>query len=156
MSIRSELIDAAVDAVHSSGKVQSIVRDFLNDCTDKEYALEIIAESVGTFRKDMEVWIDNDTDKRKRVNNVINDVSRICREAVGYSIQCKTRKGGEWVYTPVERAPRATPGTPEPSKMDVLIEYVKKNPEWIVQTILANYTYEEFVAIIRNAKANMA
>ena len=50
-------------------------------------------------------------DEAKVTNNVINDVSRICREMIGYSIVNTKRSKGEFIYEPVIPVPkvRATP-----------------------------------------------
>lgn len=115
MSIATE----AMSSLKSGCKVQSVVRDFIkeNHALPSRGTADLIADQVAEFKSESETYISNEVeterqqDVRKQVNNIINDISRICREALGYSIKCKSRKGG-YVYESYEH----TPWTAAPSE----------------------------------------
>jgi len=90
-------------------------------------SVDEVAEGITAFRRRIEVeWLREQSDQaaaRKRINNVINDVSRLARDLWGKSIVCASRK--EHVYVAVEpterpEKPRSTPtpteGTASPAE----------------------------------------
>ena len=107
------LVATAMDALITGNNLQSVVREMIMSDTK---SLDTVAEAVGVFRYEAEAFINEDPDsvlaRRKRVNNIVNDVSRICREITGKSIVIKSRKDG-FVYTVREPKPRKETGTTE-------------------------------------------
>jgi hypothetical protein len=68
-----------------------------------------IAEEISAFRNDAAELLErvDDADRsavQKRVNNVINDVARICREEIGQTVKMVSRKDG-YVYRAIEWDP---------------------------------------------------
>ena len=110
MSLSSE----AMLALESKGKLQETVREICDRHAPTDSG-QIIANEVSKFRADAADWIDKGDvqARRKQVNNVINDISRICRELIGKSIVCVSRKGGHR-YEAQEPKARA-PATPTPT-----------------------------------------
>jgi len=118
MSIKN-IVESAHGALKGGANVQKSVREALVE-GDKPMneVLDDIAVAVSIFKEGSEDQLEHigdlDVKKyRKQVNNIINDISRIVREATGRSIVLKSRKGG-YVYTheeakvPRPRAPRTT------------------------------------------------
>ena len=104
MSIAS----AAWDSVTGKNTLQTEVREVLasgtSDCT-----LPIICSEVQIFKKEAnekQLSLTPEASKifQKTVNNIINDISRICREVTGKSIVCTSRK--EATYDAREPKPR--------------------------------------------------
>ena len=98
------IASAAMDAMRGGSNLQLTVRHFITDHSDVEGVLwtgDQIARQVTEFRKEAERFLkscdDSDQDtERKRMNNIINDVSRICRKELGQSIVCTSRKTGTY------------------------------------------------------------
>jgi hypothetical protein len=117
ISIGEFAAQAAVSTIEGQ-KLQSMVREFIAErstCSFPWHQIEIVdsvAEAVTEYRGHIQEWILEEEKERqsrqKKVNNVINDISRICRELLNHSIICKSKKGGN-VYEAVEveeKAPR--------------------------------------------------
>jgi uroporphyrinogen-III decarboxylase len=74
---------------------------------------------MGQFRDEAQDWITNLSEddarkaRRKAVNNICNDVSRISRDLLGHTIRCTSRKGG-YIYTATQYEPVVST-TVEPS-----------------------------------------
>lgn len=127
-------------ALDSDAGVQSQVRDLLATSDD---ALAVICEEIGVFKTEVEASLNGlkDTEAvqtyRKKANNIINDVSRICQKEAGVSIKCKSRKDG-YVYEACDYVPRtkSTPATPfsEPaSKGEIrlpIVEWPEGSKAW--------------------------
>lgn len=162
--MKKVLSDAAMDAVKSAGSVQAEVRDLIANNPSHR---SVIAEEIGVFKTKAEAtYIDGDAVKRKQVNNVINDVSRICREEGGYSIRLKSRKGG-FVYHAVDNAsvaPRKVskpkpkpsaepifPGKP-PITTEEAIDWVKRHPQAAVNALVEMHR-DQLTDMIRRAVA---
>lgn len=117
------IVDILMDAVRSKGSVQAVIRGEINDRKasgeDLSHIATAIAYNVTQFKHTAEAIIvanaDDPAAARKQVNNVINDVSRICREETGFSIVNSVRKAGNWQYDPQPPKPRsvATPPVKE-------------------------------------------
>jgi hypothetical protein len=124
----TDLVEMAVDASKTGGKLQSSVRKFIEDRLEIENYGEVAArvgDVITIYRNEIEDWVmQNETKiRRKVVNNIINDVSRICRDELRHSIVCTKRKGG-YVYEAKEIAPKTTtlftggPTIPMPPAVD--------------------------------------
>lgn len=117
------IVKSMIDAAMAGTSFQSAIRQFINDsissCTH-EFVAGRIAEICAAFKKESkekETLIYNKEDQelfRKRVNNIINDVSRICRDLLGYTIVNKKRKGGEYAYAAVVCTPIPVPPAESP------------------------------------------
>lgn len=121
------LAEKALEALDGRSNLQKEVRDIIdsykgdNPDNYKDYALIDIAEQVSEFKADamakctVEPGVVSKEDNKK-INNVINDISRITREILGHSIVLKSRKGG-YVYGYKEAEPRK-PKSPRPKCED--------------------------------------
>lgn len=110
-----KLSDAAIGALEGRNNLQSEIRNIV-DNNDPSFAADIIAKEVGVFRSEAQPWIqaadttESIAHRRKQVNNIINDISRICRDSIGKSIVLVSRKGG-YTYDAIDPKPRAKPTT---------------------------------------------
>jgi len=104
-----------VDGLASSTSIQEGVRNTLEVAGTVSQGLDTVCAAVAEFKGYTEENMPEDAMEaqghRKRVNNLINDVSRICREMTGKSIRCTSRKGG-YVYEALEPAPRTSKTIP--------------------------------------------
>ena len=172
---KMSLAQAAAEALTGKVSLQSEIRKIVDTHNDLGAASEI-ADQMSEFRSASQTWIDQGGNaeevqsRQKQVNNVINDVSRICRQLIGKSIVCKSRK--HHTYEAVEPTPRRTsvPTTPAaPSKRplnadDVWAELsplerarmIEKIADTfsvsVMQAMLERKSTEEFMEIIREAK----
>jgi hypothetical protein len=129
------LNEKCLEALRCGVSIQQSVRKVLS-IMHEDNAADHIAEEMGLFRQAADTIIDaapagsEQVAVRKRVNNVINDVSRICREEIGKSIKLKARKGG-YVYKAEdwEPKPKATPSPAAAVSSDV--ETINKLKEQI-------------------------
>lgn len=165
MNFQESFLEAAQQSTHNSQKLQQLVRKELTIVNESQ-ALKNIADAVSLFKVTQENSLQGKTlsseelkDARKSVNNVINDVSRICREVSGMSIVCTSRKNH--TYVPQLPKPRttATPAaipvvtsSPEPISHDAAMEYIKANPFQALLCILKNSSSDEFMDLVRRAK----
>ena len=155
-----DLFDAACNAVVHGSNVQQTVRDMLADPEmSVDDRLHVVCHEMGKFKDWSEdAFVFGDKDKRKAVNNVINDVSRICRNTHNKSIRCIRRKGGH-VYDAVDPAPKktaSTAGGATPiagiSRTEAGIAFVKANPYTALGVILKELTPEEFMQGVKTAQ----
>lgn len=108
-----QLSNAAMAALEGKNTLQSNLRNIIDGC-DPVTALDVIARECSEFRNEAENWINTASSpeevaqRRKQVNNIINDISRMCRDSLGKSIVCVSRKGG-YKYQPEFPKPRANP-----------------------------------------------
>ena len=114
MSYVDDLITAATDSLVAGTSVQVTVRTVLEQ-EGADAGGDNVAIAMGIFKEQSEshaMGIPNSVEQmqyRKKINNVINDVSRICRECIGKSIVLKSRKDG-YVYMakePIKRPSKA-------------------------------------------------
>ena len=123
MATKDDLTNSMVNSFNTGATLQSTVRDFIQTTVRDGYsgkdAADRVAASVTDFRESIEPSILASTDQkgmRKKRDNVINDVSRICRELLGYSIVCTSRKEGIYeAQVPAPRKVAASPATPSPA-----------------------------------------
>lgn len=117
-----DLLDGMHEAAKGGRTVQSRVRDLIASRIPSEPAEDIancIASAIGVFKTSQEGDIVASFSKeergpaRKVTNNIINDVSRIVREVLGYSIVNKKRTKGVYDYEAVWHVP--TPRGKAPS-----------------------------------------
>jgi hypothetical protein len=165
------LHDLAIEALTSGASVQAEVRDILAK-TDETTALVIISTQLAQFRTDVEHIVNSSDDPssvRKKANNIVNDVSRICREVTGKSIVCTSRKGGNYVYEAKTPTPRATPSPArivppvEPvynkqvslsdfDAYEVVQHCVSLVPQSVLTEIIRKYGNDKFLEMCREAK----
>jgi hypothetical protein len=130
MITAENIVDSMVDGFMSNTKFQARIRAFIHHAATEEEACSFviatdIASIVTLYREKIDIIIAEMTDKTeikssiKKRDNIINDVSRICRDALDYTIVCTSRKKGEYtaiVCLPkVPRAPSASYVTPDPN-----------------------------------------
>jgi len=164
--MQQDIVEHAIVATKSGGSVQETVRKVLTTQPEKE-ALSTVCGAMVEFRTTMEDWINSDPtlvqDRRKRVNNVVNDVSRIVRESIGHSIVCTSRKGG-YVYKAKPWTPSVRPAkTALPIKpaftfasIEEMSEFVAVNlPVRVLHDMLKRYETEDFVEFVTKAKAEL-
>jgi hypothetical protein len=93
---RRDLVTQAVNSVKEGSKFQTQIREFIDeDAGSPEIVAEMVADIVTDFRREIEPWvmdIDDTKVRRKSTNNLINDVSRICREKLGHTLVCVSKK----------------------------------------------------------------
>lgn len=98
----NNLYNSMTEAFTNGRTVQTAVREFINDNRhNTPETAELIAETISQWRQTNNNIIESD-DHRKVINNIINDVSRICKKEISYKIVCKSRKEHVYVAEPVE------------------------------------------------------
>lgn len=115
-----KLFEAMTNAYASGHSLQSTVRDYITLYLDTGWRSETVAESIantisdyrGSVDSKIEAMMPMEKDDLRRAikkrDNIINDVSRICREILGYSIVCKSRKHGTYaIKENTGKTPRA-------------------------------------------------
>jgi hypothetical protein len=138
----SDLTDQCCTAVMENSKMQEQIRDFIDlhklEGRSNEAIAEVVAQVCTDFRAKIEPWLNTEGADRKarskRVNNVINDISRISRTLLDSSIVCVTRKGGH-VYAPATPKPRATGGSVSAPTEDPLIETLRNRVDELLLLI---------------------
>ena len=95
MSTISELVISATDAVVHGARFQTHIREAL----EMGATASDLAEFTTKFKRSIDAWVkvENTQVRRKKVNNIINDVARICREELGETIVCVSKKP-DYVY----------------------------------------------------------
>lgn len=173
----NSLIDTLTKAVQEGASVQQGVNAMIDDGSECD-----IPTAIGLFRTKMEDWItltpliEDQKTRRKSVNNIINDVSRIMRNRVGKSLVCVKRKPVHR-YELCEPKPRttnthatitSTPSIPivpveneEKNRWTVVREACRDKPESVmVRLFEENEDWDElaqmFLRHLREAKANAA
>jgi hypothetical protein len=122
MSNINEIVSNAMDSLKTGNRMQTSIREMLRDTTVlKITRADMTARACEEFRLQAENWVlehdkSEHADLRKKANNIVNDISRICRKEVGHTIKCKKRKP-VYVYeaevvTPKEPAPSSPPPAP--------------------------------------------
>ena len=129
-----------MDGLTSATSIQKSVRDTLESALSVNTGLREVCGAVAEFKTYTEEHMPTDAidaqGQRKRVNNLINDVSRICREVTGKSIRCTSRKGG-YVYEALEPAPR-------PKKYTIGVKFGEPVPaEWSTPVDLELGSYDQ-------------
>lgn len=113
----TELVNSMTEAYRGGASLQSTVRTFIRENIDtpNEEVAGSIAMVLTEYRRTIDSWIKEEMDsmplhaKIKKRDNIINDVSRICREMLGHSVVCTSRKKGEYkavFATPKTRTPK--------------------------------------------------
>lgn len=172
------LAQAAAESLTGKVSLQSEIRKIVDTHNDLGAGNEI-ADQMSEFRAVSQTWIDQGStpeevqSRQKQVNNVINDVSRICRQLIGKSIVCKSRKNH--TYEAVEPKPRrtsiptatTTPVAPSkreltardawsqmsPIERDRMIDMVADTfSVSVMKSMLECKNTDEFMGIIRQAK----
>ena len=165
------LSKSAFKALEGKQSIQEDVRAIVDKHDRKLKAAEEIAEEVGSFRRYAEAWIqsatgDEDTiaKRRKVVNNVCNDISRISRDLTGYTIQCGSRK--DHIYEARVPNPRPTSSTittppspvPPPSKAAPVLNeeelryLARHRPVSVMSALLDELDSDRFMEVLKAAK----
>jgi len=120
----SNVVASMVEGFMTGTKFQSKIRQYIdyNREETKEDVVNAISNIVTSYREKVDaVLMDTDPSELKSAikkrDNIINDVSRLCRELLGYSIVCVSRKKGEYKaipYVPTVRPTRAITSAPNP------------------------------------------
>ena len=108
-----DLVDTALEATTSGATFQSRLRIEIGTSkaagVEHDKIAEACAELTTAYRnraqRDILSRIEDAEElviTRKKVNNICNDVSRICRELLGYSIICTVRAKGVFLYSSKE------------------------------------------------------
>lgn len=175
MSDVTRIRDEALRAMKDKGTLQAIVRELLGSkkvYPTEAHTLNIICEGVAQFKEASilsDEYFNNRKATEKIVNNIINDVSRICREITGYSIKLKSRKGG-YKYEPVKYEPRTStrtstikaevsPYIPVGVAIDkeIATAFIKDNPRTAIDILITHCGIETasefFLEELKKAKA---
>lgn len=167
MSISSSAMEALVSGAGVQETVRNYIRD--NNILDDLEVAENIASEMGLFRGEAEGWIQTGSDdeevkvRRKKANNIVNDVARICRDKTGYTIVCTSRK--KHTYEAHEPKPRGrkTPvvsTSPKPSlaeETELIKKWAEKFPGTLSEILIRTHGAEKagkiFVDVLRDHKA---
>jgi hypothetical protein len=126
MSTSAEnVVKSMVEGFMTGTKFQSKIRQFITASSEETYEniATDIAAIVTSYREKVDIILAEDTDPSdlksaiKKRDNIINDVSRLCKEILGYSIVCVSRKNGEYKaipYVPTVKPARAITSAPNP------------------------------------------
>lgn len=108
--------DAMINSLRYGTRVQKEVRNFI-ECEEgrlKEDIANAIAKVCSDFKNESErdeipltATAEEKKVYRKRINNIINDVSRICREMIGFAIVNAKRTKGVYEYKAVPYIPKS-------------------------------------------------
>ena len=117
----TEFVASMTDAYTKGASLQGTVKRYIKE-NEAKFPNEIAAEIatvVTEYRVQVDAMIHEDgligaefKAAVKKRDNIINDVSRICRETLGYSIVCTSRKNGTYAekpWTATVREPKAKP-----------------------------------------------
>lgn len=105
------IVSEAITATTSSSRLQQMVRDVFINYTETESS-SMLCDIASEYRDKMDSWIGSPLSKedqklrRKQVNNVINDLSRLARKHIGKSIVAVNR-GVPYKYEAQDPKPRA-------------------------------------------------
>lgn len=117
------LATAMWSSYRSTSTVQGFIREELKKVEEESTCLDEVMNNIcgavaafKTATEDQIEGIAHDKElvklRRKQANNVINDVSRICREVVGQTVKLKSRKHGyNYTYAEVPDDFKGTPPT---------------------------------------------
>lgn len=167
MSVTLKRVREAMDlSVECSSGFQSIVRDYIErrqaTCLTGEIARDI-ADLVSEFKSHHKehaktLWPDQKdpgfSSYNKAVNNIINDISRICREELGFSIVCTSRKSSIYqAMTPKPRKPSVkVTGAPavekhlrelsETESVDAVIKMIRERPTNVLTALINHHGWE--------------
>jgi hypothetical protein len=96
-----EVVDAALNATKSAGKIQTVIRVYLDErqnspteCWPNDELAGAVATICTEYRIEIQEWIDdapntptdNAKQRKKAVLNQMNNVSKICKEVLGHRI----------------------------------------------------------------------
>lgn len=158
----------AVEALESTGTVQGFVRETLAEIHEgsarRDEIKAEITEEMSKFKQWSEdTYLPTQVDRkdvpagRKRVNNVINDVSRICRAEAGFSVQLTSRKGG-YKYHAVDAPPGAITkhdSSHTPNKVEKISHHCKLYPVQTMVEMFREYDREKLGTIFAKAKRRL-
>lgn len=164
----SSLATKCIESLKNGVSVQAEVRDILSN-EPLHVAKDLIAEEMSSFREQADSVInaipDEDDRKRvmKRVNNVVNDVARICREEAEFTVKMKSRKGGyhyaseSWTK-PEPKAPKADPRDATIAELRGMVEKYEEllaNPDESIRELITRHGQDNVgQAFVRNAKVD--
>jgi hypothetical protein len=102
MSIVAERLATEMgESLNTGLSLQASIRGIVGDPSLLiSETLDILSEACGIFKAASEeslllsIDLEYCSAARKKANNIINDISRIARKELGYSIKCTSRKGG--------------------------------------------------------------
>ena len=114
--IRTAMEERLSGGTTLQGAVRQYIREKLTEGKENEWVAATVSAICAEFKNDKMTIIATSVvlgpDDIKAIDNVINDVSRICREMLGYSVVCTKRgnalKGKRWEYIPDVPKPRTT------------------------------------------------
>lgn len=168
----NSIAKAAQKSLKAGSSMQRAIRDVLDSTMAESVKRSIICEAMGQFRawaQDEFISLADDKRKaRKQVNNVINDVSRTCRESDSkFSVRLKSRRDG-YVYEATDPVPRASHelpilGMPSPKSEspdfsfeditpEILTEFIARNPVAAMAEIFKQYSKDDVGEIMISAK----
>jgi hypothetical protein len=164
-----QMAKAGSQAVRTGTKFQGDIRWYIADelehgQTDDKIATDI-ADVVTLLRSDLNEWLaepEKGTDeyklRQKQFNNVINDVSRLCKKALGHSIKCTQRSPVHFYeaapvpFTPVgaEPVPWEEPIAPA-ATVDAWAEvlgWMKNCPEAVIDRLCQHHPLDDIARIV--------
>lgn len=175
MSLSTNLSDYLEGGVY----VQRTIRKMWERMGQDDFLYEV-CEEVESFRDSAEkealLMVESGLDQenvaayRKKANNVVNDVSRQCRDLCGYSIKATGRGLGNYNYKAHASPPKTPLMEPEwdADKIEKLVdtvlssgksesetcrEFAKAHPDVVLGWILAEHR-DNFTEILKEVVAN--
>ena len=143
-----DMMNSLLTGVHVQKQARALIKERKEEATDESVIAAELAVVCEDFKcgamRDLFTRIDKDDptfrDEVKKIDNIINDISRISRETLSHSIVCvkrgKASSGSRWVYMPKEVTPKvkvpataSTMGIPASISMHGVIDVLAKMNE---------------------------
>jgi hypothetical protein len=167
-----QMAKAGSQAVRTGTKFQGDIRGYIADelehgQTDGKIATDI-ADVVTLLRSDLNEWLaepEKGTDeyklRQKQFNNVINDVSRLCKKALGHSIKCTQRSPVHFYEAAPVVPPTLVAAEPEPweepiahaaaATVDAWAEvsgWMKNCPEAVIERLCEHHPLDDIARLV--------
>lgn len=98
--------DQIANVMESAAKSGASLYNTIREHAANGGHVDVVAEACSAYKRAM-----SDNENQKAVNNVINQVSRQCRELWGYSIVCTSRRDSTYAAVPPKpKAPSTASG----------------------------------------------
>lgn len=158
------ILESAKASLEGSSSLQQAVRDVLSDpeLTNNARKMNIVTQ-VEAFKEWAMEQTSDDPTYQKKVNNIINDISRICTDKKGFAVRLQSRRSGYTYKTvdvefPPVKAKKAILYTPTDltGKVNLLTDEglksaVKVIPIKIMTEFLRQYDKSELSDIMKKA-----
>jgi hypothetical protein len=148
VEVQKQLVEAAINCYTTSSSFQSEVRKAIRSGLQAEE----LAEVVTSFRRELHERNPNPSkEERKKINNIINDISRISRKEFMKSIVCDSRKAMRYSAKDwIKRSEVSLPDSPDKETLTPLKNLIEEltpseHMDYLVKTWCGLYG-KEYVA----------